>query len=116
MIDWNRRGAWVYEKVASDVVNNSVAAFFIAGIIWLFSKAWLAAAKVLFWIALTIQALSIIHFAFTAIVGIIAVIALLSSHKSLKWALAGFCARLVGQVLALTALWLAAMAVGYWPL
>lgn len=114
MTDW--KGAWVYQKVASSAGENIATAFFIAGVIWLLSKIWLGAAKVLFWIALIIKVLGIIHFAFTTILGIVAVFALLTGRQSLKWPLSAFYVRLVEQVLTLTALWLAAMAVGYWPL
>ena len=102
----------VYEKVAADAGHNITFAFIGAGAIWLLSMVWLGGAKMLFWIALAVMALSILHFLFTSITG---VFVLLSNRQASKWLLAANAARLVEEVLCLVALWLAARAVGYWP-
>jgi hypothetical protein len=102
----------VYEKVAADAGRNITFAFIGAGVIWLLSTVWLDGAKILFWIALAVMALSILHFLFTSITG---VFVLLTSRQTSKRFLAANAARLVEEVLCLVALWLAARAVGYWP-
>jgi hypothetical protein len=65
-------GHRVYEKVASDAGGNIAFAFIGSGVIWLFTKIWLGAAKVLFWVAATLMALSVAHFTVVLLAGAIA--------------------------------------------
>ena len=98
--------------------NNIAFAFIGSGIIWVCSRVWLGAAKVLFWSAAALMALSVAHFLFVAAAGAIAWALkrgapLGGDQPSWKWLWGATAARLVEQVLCLTALWLAARAVGY---
>jgi hypothetical protein len=107
-----------YEKVATDAGRNAAFAFIGLGIIWLFSRFWLGAAKVLFWIDAAMVALGAAHFLFVTAMGALAwamkrVAPLPANQPSWKWLWAGTAARLVEQVLLLTALWLAARVLGY---
>ena len=114
----DERTGWAfYEKVATDAGGNIAFAFIGLGVIWVFSRVWLGAAKVLFSGAAAVMALSIAHFPFVSAMGAIAWAGkfppLSADQPSWKWLWAGTAARLVEQVLCLTALWLAARAVGY---
>jgi hypothetical protein len=51
---------------------NIGVAFLGAGIIWLFTKFWLDAAKMLFWVGATLMALSVAHFTVVLLAGAIA--------------------------------------------
>jgi hypothetical protein len=109
-----------YEKVATDAGRNAAFAFIGLGVIWLLSRLWLGGAKVLFWADATIVALGVAHFMFVTAAGAIAwagkrSFPLRADQPSWKWLWAGTAARLVEQVLCLTALWLAARVVGYLP-
>jgi multisubunit Na+/H+ antiporter MnhC subunit len=105
-------GHRVYKKVAPDAFSNIGFAFLGAGIIWLFTKFWLGAAKVLFWVAATLMALSVAHFAVVLLAGAIAW-AINGPQAREKWIWASTAVRFLEQILILTALWLAARAVGY---
>jgi hypothetical protein len=105
-------GYAVYGKVATDAGGNVAFAFIGLGIIWLVTKIWLGAAKVLFWVAAAVMVLSVAHFLFVVAAGAIASM-MKSSPARDKWLWASAGARLLEQILSLTALWLAARAVGY---
>jgi len=111
-----KTGFAFYEKVATDAGGNIAFTFIGSGIIWVCSRVWLGAAKVLFWGAAALMALSLAHFLFVSAAGAIAwaiKAPLPAGQPSWKWLWAGTAARIVEQVLCLTALWLAARAVGY---
>jgi hypothetical protein len=103
----------VYDKVATDAGRNIIFAFAGTGVIWLLSRVWLDGARIAFWIALGVMALSIFHFLFTTVAGFLV---LLSGRQTSRWVWAANAARLLEEVCCLVALWLAARAVGYWPL
>jgi hypothetical protein len=105
-------GYAVYEKVAVDAGGNIAFAFVGLGVMWLLAKFWLGVAKVLFWIAAGVMALSVAHFLFVIAAGAVASIPKASPTRN-KWLWASTGARLLEQILSLTALWLAARAVGY---
>jgi hypothetical protein len=107
----NTTGYAVYEKVARDAGGNIAFAFIGLGIIWLLAKFWLGAAKVLFWVAAAMMVLSVVHFLVVVTAGAAASMKAGPARDKWLWASAG--ARLVEQILSLTALWLAARAVGY---
>lgn len=107
-----------YEKVASDAGRNSAFAFIGLGVIWLFSRFWFSGAKVLFWGDAAMTALGAAHFVFYSAMGALAWATksfgpALAVRPGWKWLWAATAARLVEQVLSLTALWLAARVVGY---
>jgi hypothetical protein len=109
-----------YEKVETDAGGNIAFAFIGLGVIWLFSRFWLGAAKVLFWGAAAVMALSVAHFLFVSAMGTIAWAAksfapLAADLPSWRWLWVATAVRLLEQVLCLTALWLAARVVGYLP-
>jgi hypothetical protein len=105
-------GYAVYEKVATDAGGNVAFAFIGLGVIWLFTKFWLGAAKVLFWVAAAVMVLSVAHFLLVIAAG--AVVSMMKASPARnKWLWASAGARLLEQILSLTALWLAARAVGY---
>jgi hypothetical protein len=107
-----KTGYAVYEKVATDAGGNVAFAFIGLGIIWLLSKFWPGVAKVLFWIAAAIMLLGVAHFLFVVAAGAVASIPKHSPTRD-KWLWASTGARLLEQILSLTALWLAARTVGY---
>jgi hypothetical protein len=113
-----KTGFAFYEKVATDAGGNIAFAFIGLGIIWLFSRVWLGAAKVLFWAAAALTAFGLAHFLIVTAAGAIAwagkrSFPLPTGQPSWKWLWGATAARLVEQVLCLTALWLAARVVGY---
>jgi hypothetical protein len=112
MADDTSGGYAIYEKVATDAGGTIAFAFIGAGVIWLLTKFWLGAAKVLFWVAAAVMALSVAHFLLVIGAGAIASM-MKSSPARNKWLWMSAGARLLEQCLCLTALWLAARAVGY---
>lgn len=112
----DRFGYPVYEKVATDAGGNIAFALIGTGVIWLVAKFWLGAAKVLFWVAAAVMALSAAHFLVVLLAGLLSVIfswKMKTPHVREKWLWVSTAARLIEQILSLTALWLAARAVGY---
>jgi hypothetical protein len=108
----NTAGYAVYEKVATEAGRNAAFAFIGLGIVWLLSKFWLGAAKVLFWGAAAFSLLGVAHFLIVIAAGAVASM-MKSSPARNKWLWASAGARLLEQILSLTALWLAARVVGY---
>jgi len=102
----------VYERVATDAGRNAAFAFIGLGVIWVLSKFWFGAAKVLFWIDAAIMLLGVAHFLIVVVAGAVGSIPKDSPTRN-KWLWASTGARLVEQILSLTALWLAARIVGY---
>ena len=107
-----------YERVATDAGGNIAFAFIGLGVIWLLNRFWLGAARVLFWTAAVVVVLGVAHFLFVTAAGALAwagkrSFPLPADQPGWKWLWAGTAARLVEQVLCLTALWLAARVVGY---
>ena len=104
-----------YEKVATDAGRNITFAFIGCGIIWLVSRFWFGAAKVLFWVTAAVTALGVVHFLLVTSAGAIAfatkrLTPLAQGHPGWKWLWAGTATRLLEQIL-----WLAARVVGVLP-
>jgi len=97
-------------RIPTDAGGNIAFAFVGLGVIWLFSRFWLGAAKVLFWGAAAVMALSVAHFLFVSAMGTIAWatnrFAPVQNRPSWKWLWAANAARLFEEALCLTALWL----------
>lgn len=91
-----------YEKVATDAGRNAAFAFIGLGVIWLLSRFWLGAAKVLFWGDAAMTALGAVHFAFYSLMGAPAwttksFFPVLAVRLGWKWLWAATAARLVEQ-------------------
>jgi hypothetical protein len=109
-------GHAIYQKVAANAFSNIGFAFLGVGVIWLITKFWVGAAEVLFWVAATVTVLCVAHFLVVLLAGAISLIfswKMKTPQVREKWLWVSTAVRLLEQILLLTALWLAARAVGY---
>ena len=107
-------GRAFYDRVATDAGQNMAYVPFALGFFWMIAHIWPSAGRVLFWLAAAFMAYTVFHFAVVILAGIL--VATTRNEANTRWHWASLLIRFVELIWFLSALWLAAYIVGYWPL